>query len=168
MDKAITDTGPVLHLSQTGYIYLLKIFETLIISSYVQKELNEHGVWQRLSNEHINVVKEDVSENEVIEERGNWEKSKLHKTDISVLVLVRRIVDALSLTDDLELRRAIESLGREVIGSVGVLFRGYHEKMFDKEALRNAVTMLFDDSSLYLSSAFRLRILKLAEELEKQ
>lgn len=72
------------------------------------------------------------------------------------------------LADDLKLRKAIESLGRGVIGSVGILIRGYREKMLTNEELRKSVYMLFNDSNLYLSSAFRKKVLKLVEELEER
>lgn len=168
-DKAITDTGPPLHLHQIGCLHLLRIFKTVIISEQVKKELQGFGTWYSLCNEKgISIEQETVTEDEIIEELNRWKGKELHKTDISVLILARRIADPLILTDDLKLRKAIESLGREVIGSVGILIKSYKEKMLTKEELRKSVYMLFNDSSLYLSSAFRGSVLKLVEELEER
>lgn len=169
MDKAIIDTGPPLHLHQIGCLQLLRIFKAVMVSGQVKKELEGFGTWYYLYNEKgISIEQETIAEDEIIEELNRWKGKELHKTDISVLVLARRIADPLILTDDLKLRKAIESLGREVIGSVGVLIRSYKEKMLTNEELRKSVCLLFNDSSLYLSSAFRGRVLKLVEELEKR
>lgn len=169
MDKAITDTGPPLHLHQIGYLQLLRIFKTVVVSELVKKELQEFGTWYSFCNEKgISIKQKTVTEDEIIDEHKKWKEQKLHKADISVLILARRVADALVLADDLKLRKAIESLGRGVIGSVGILIRGYREKMLTNEELRKSVYMLFNDSNLYLSSAFRKKVLKLVEELEER
>ncbi|ODS32111.1 MAG: hypothetical protein SCARUB_02761 [Candidatus Scalindua rubra] len=46
--------------------------------------------------------------------------------------------------------------------------RGYKEGKLNKDDLRRCVDLLFNNSSLYLSSAFRIRVLKLIEELERK
>ncbi len=169
VSKAITDTGPPLHLQQIGYIHLLEIFEIIVVSEQVKAELKEFSIWESLKQEStICLQEETISDNEIAKEQQQWTNHKLQKADISVLALVRRMQDVLSLTDDLALRRAIESLGRVVIGGVGVLIRGYKERKLNKEELRRCIDLLFNDSSLYLHRAFRVRVLQLIDEITRE
>jgi predicted nucleic acid-binding protein len=168
MNKAITDTGPPLHLNETGYIQLLKLFDTLLVSTQVKEELQDLGVWYSLTKQKaIHLQEEIIIDDEITKEQDRWKDLTLHRADVSVLVLVKRMADALALTDDLALRKAIESLGRVVVGSVGILIRGYREKRLSKDELHKGVDLLFNDSSLYLSRIFRDRVRKLVEELEE-
>mgnify|MGYP001582422308 CR=1 FL=1 len=48
---------------------------------------------------------------------------KLHRADASVIVLAERLKPSAVLTDDLNLRKALESLGITAVGSVGILIR---------------------------------------------
>lgn len=168
MNKAITDTGPPLHLNQIGYIRLLKVFDTLLVSTQVKEELQEYGIWHCLTKEKaVHLQEETIIDDEITKEQNRWKDLTLHRADVSVLVLVQRTADALALTDDLVLRRAMESLGRVVVGSVGIVIRGYREKRLSKDELYKCVDLLFNDSSLYLSRIFRDRVQKLIEELEE-
>jgi predicted nucleic acid-binding protein len=169
VNKAITDTGPPLHLNQIGYIRLLGIFETIVLTGQVREELQEFSTWYSFKQEEaIRSQEETVNDDEITNEKNRWKDHRLQMADLSVLFLVHRIVNALTLTDDLELRRAIESLGRVVVGSVGVLIRGYKMQRLNRDELHNCVDLIFNDSSLYLSRAFRVRVLKLIEELERK
>lgn len=169
MNKSITDTGPPLHLNQIDYVRLLEMFETIVISGQVKEELQDLNIWYSLKKEEtLHIQEETVNDIEISDEKNRWRDHKLHMADLSVLVLVRRMMDTLILTDDLELRKAIGSLNRVVIGSVGILIRGYRERKLNMDELHKCVNLLFNDSSLYLSRAFRVRVLKLIEELERE
>jgi len=63
----------------------------------------------------------------------------------------------------MELRKAVESASRIVVGTVGVLvlFRAYNQEPISENELRNLVDSLFNDSSLYLSSAFKKKVLNM-------
>lgn len=169
MNRAITDTGPPVHLCQISQCQLLGMFKSISLSEQVKKELELYGSWEELNkNKSIHINKESVSEDEIENEQLKWEKFCLQRADLSVLVIVHRLGDALALTDDLELRKAIESLDRTVVGSVGVLIRGYRTGKLKKDELCKCVDMLFNDSSLYLSSAFRARVLSMIENIERK
>ncbi len=166
MNKAITDTGPPLHLNQIGYLRLFNIFEKIVVSRQVKEELQKFGTWPFFTKTiTLHLQEEIVTDDEITEEQDKRKDLMLHRADLSVLVLMWRMMDALALTDDLALRRAIESLGRVVVGSVGILIRGYRDQSLSKDELRQCVDLLFNDNSLYLSRAFRVRVLKLIEEL---
>ena len=166
MNLAITDTGPPLHLNQIGYLRLFNIFEKIVVSKQVKDELLKFGVWSFFTKEMATHLQEEiVTDDEINKEQDKRKDHMLHKTDLSVLVLMCRMMDALALTDDLSLRRAIESLGRVVVGSIGILIRGYRDQRLSKDELHRCMDLLFNDSSLYLSRAFRVRVLKLIEKI---
>ena len=168
MSRAITDTGPPLHLNQIGYLQLFNIFEKIVISTQVKKELQKFGIWSFFKKEIALLLQEEaVTDSELSMEQDGHKKFILHTADLSVLILTRRIKDTLTLTDDLALRRAIEAFGRVVVGSVGIVIRGYKERRLSMAELRKCLDLLFDDSSLYLSRPFFDRVLKLIEKLDK-
>lgn len=167
MNKAITDTGPPLHLNEIKSIRILKIFETMVVSTQVKEELQEFGIWPFLKEELIHLQEKMVTDKEITAEQERWKDLMLHRADLSILVLLHSMIDTLALTDDLALRRVIESLGRIVVGSIGVLVRGYRDQRLSKDELHQGIDLLFNDSSLYLSRAFRVRVHKLIEEFER-
>ncbi|RJQ22201.1 MAG: hypothetical protein C4560_02745 [Nitrospiraceae bacterium] len=60
------------------------------------------------------------------------------------------------LTDDLELRKAIESSGFQPVGTIGIIIKAYKKKVVaDKKSLLQIIDALFEQSSLYVSPAFR-------------
>ena len=127
MNKAITDSGPPIHLNETGYIQLLKVFDTLLVSTQVKEELLDFGIWHCLiKDEAVHLQEATIFDDEITEEQDRWKDLTLHRADVSVLVLVRRMGQALALTDGLALRKAIESLG-----SNGYLWKVIEESYWD-------------------------------------
>ncbi len=159
---AVTDTEPVLHLSQIGQIVTLRLFAPLIVSDWVRVELERHRVWDELAsaigaNLRVEIV--TVQEIEAFRTEAGL-RATLSDADASVGVLARRYPNAVVLTDDLPLRKALERQGVTVVGSIGVLFRAYAEGLLNKSALKQAIEQLFTGSSLYLSEGLKRRVLK--------
>ena len=76
-----------------------------------------------------------------------------------------RIRPDVVLSDDLDLRRALESQGFTVVGSIGVLFRALRTGRLRKRGLLARLDDLLDDSSLYTSKAFRITVRRIVDEL---
>jgi predicted nucleic acid-binding protein len=72
---------------------------------------------------------------------------------------------SLVLTDDLALRRLLESHGATVAGTFGILVRAYSSGRLRRDELEEAVEALFHRSSLHLSRAFRIYIQELLKKL---
>ena len=103
---------------------------------------------------------EQVPEQALYSTKETFSCFRLHLADLAVLVILCKTENAIALTDDMELRKAIESIRRVVVGTVGVLFRAYGQGFVGENKLRNLVDMLFNDSSLYLtSSALKKKVL---------
>lgn len=65
----------------------------------------------------------------------------------------------------LSLRQLLESNGAMVVGSVGLLIRGYRDDRLDLDTLKTSIDDLLERSTLHLSQAFRSYVRQLVEEL---
>ena len=71
------------------------------------------------------------------------------------------------LTDDLELRKAVETCGLKPVGTVGVIINAYKTGLIgDAKTLDKVLNSLFDHSSLYISGIFKEFILEKVKEFE--
>ena len=163
---AVADTGPLLHLTEIGQENLLTGFDLVTISEQVVMELKRHGIFV-----HVSVILCDcltievVTQLELDRQWADLSKFRIHEADLSVAVLAARLVPEIVLTDDLELRKGLETQGCSVVGSVGVLFRSFKAGHLTKLELQKCFDQLFDGSTLYLSKGFRVYIHKLLDNL---
>ncbi|MDD2367478.1 MAG: hypothetical protein PHN84_15105 [Desulfuromonadaceae bacterium] len=81
-------------------------------------------------------------------------------------MLLKIHIEAVAVTDDLALRKAIESSERTVVGTIGLLFRARSLRLIDKVQLSQLINHVFDDSTLYLNSAFKSRVLMMLDSIE--
>ena len=167
MREAITDTGPVLHLNEIGRLECLRIFEHLVMPDLVAEELRAYG----LDPSRLGVT--GLKATIVVVERAEWspvlseaDQPTIHPADAQVFVLARsNQFQKPVLTDDLALRRRLESQGATVVGSVGVLVRAYTTGHLKRDELESAVEALFTTSTLHMSRAFRAYIRHLLADL---
>jgi predicted nucleic acid-binding protein len=167
MREAITDTGPVLHLHEIGWLESLRIFDHLVMPDLVAEELCTYG----LDPSHLGVTALKVAI--VIVERTEWspvlsetDQPTIHPADAQVFVLARSSqFQKPVLTDDLALRRRLESQGATVVGSVGALVRAYTAGHLKRNELESAADALFTTSTLYMSRAFRAYVRHLLADL---
>ena len=140
VSEAISDTGPILHLAEIGALSVLTIFRKVLVSDLVNGELLSHGIdlaverqrWAELTFEAKVVGPERVSE--LLRELVAF---RLHRADASIIALADDLRIGPILTDDMELRKALESRGHEVVGSIGVAVRAYKVGKLTKEALED-------------------------------
>jgi len=169
VNRAVADTGPLLHLQEINQLSLLSLFAAIDISSQVKAELEDYLAWSSLEKaKGLKTTVRTVTDAEIKRENRRWRSLGLSDPDLSVLVLMRRFPKAMVLTDDLELRRAVMVAGRQVTGSVGIIVRGYRQRHLSYEEMITAMDRLFNDSSLYLSRSFKKRVLELIRDLEEQ
>ncbi|MFL5804552.1 MAG: hypothetical protein ACJ8CR_22750 [Roseiflexaceae bacterium] len=167
MSKAITDTGPWLHLHEIGQLRALGIFDGLLMPDLVAAELRACG----LDPSNLGITGLAVSF--VVVDKSEWAKAigatnqpAIHPADAQVFVLAQSSqFQEPILTDDLTLRHRLESHGATVVGSIGILVRAYTNGYFKRDELESAVDMLFTTSTLHLSRAFRVYIHQLLASL---
>lgn len=166
MPETISDTGPVLHLHEIGKLATLTLVAPIVLPDLVLAELEVRGLGlARLQEMGVDPTVSSVPPAEWEEILRNL-APQIQPADAQVFALVRASrFQALALTDDLSLRRLLESQGAQVTGTVGVLVRAYASGKISRLELEAAIESLFNDSSLHLSSGFRAYLRKFLEDL---
>lgn len=159
LETAVSDTGPVLHLGEIDKIAELKQFDKVAVSDIVKAELRRHNIFDSVETILGNTLEvHKVKLSEITAQHNALSGYMLHRADLSVAALASRLTPDIVLTDDLELRKALESQGSTVVGSIGVLFRSFYNGPLSKDELRAILDQLFDDSTLYLSKGLKVHI----------
>ena len=157
MLEAVADTGPVLHLQEIKQLKALAIFNHLVMPNLVAEELRAHAI----DPSHLGIRELVITV--VVVDKREWSPivretnpPAIHPADAQVFILAQSSqFQTPVLTDDLALRRRLESQGATVVGSVGVLVRAYTTGHIKRDELESAVDALFTTSSLRTSRAFR-------------
>lgn len=166
MPDTISDTGPVLHLNEIGHLAALTTTAPIVLPDLVLAELEARGLsLAQLQEAGVDTNVSPVPSFEWREILRNV-APQIQPADAQVFALVRASqFEALALTDDLSLRKLLESHGAQVAGTVGILVRAYTAGKISRTELDAAVESLFKDSSLHLSRAFRAYLKKLLSDL---
>lgn len=166
MPETVCDTGPVLHLHEIGKLEILATVAPLVVPTLVTAELEARGLNSvKLREAALEVTVSPVQEFEwqaILREHA----AHLQPADAQVFALVRASrYQRLALTDDLSLRRLLESHGAQVAGTVGVLVRAYGSARISRSELETSIEALFDRSTLFIGREFRLYLKNLLAEL---
>jgi len=162
MTEAVVDTGPLVHLDEISHLHLLPPeFSSIIIPEAVCRELTNQTAHTFIKQYPDKFYIVSVQDQTLFSAKDDYAGFRLHLADLAVLVLLRQYADATAVTDDLELRKAVEASHRSVTGTVGILFRAYKLNILSADQLHSIIEQLFNDSSLYLSSAFKNRVLSM-------
>lgn len=163
MPETISDTGPVLHLHEIGRLGTLSSVSPLLFPSRVWEELRRRGLGEASFQSSSLPFKVSPAIQDLV---PSPETLLLQPADVEVFLLAEEMhFEPLVLTDDLALRRLLESRGAMVAGSVGILIRASSVGLLSREELRTSIEALLEHSSLHLSRAFRSYVRKLLEDL---
>ena len=160
MTPCVGDTGPFLHLHEIDHRFLLRLFPRVEIPPAVAAELASFGLSPgELAVEGLTVPVRIPSSQALIAIAAQADEPRLQEADRAVLALALDVQARTVLTDDLDMREACRRLGITPVGTVGLLFRGFATNQLDRAGLERAIRLLFDESTLHLSPAFRSYIL---------
>lgn len=163
---AVIDTGPLIHLHEIDRLNLVTaVFRNIHLPKHVEREIRNEPIIQYIHQNTDRITIHLIQEPELFSTKDAFSGYHLQLADLAVLALLTKIIDACAVTDDLELRKAVESNGRTAVGTIGMLFSGFRLSVIDKPQLRQLVNQVFNDSSLYMSSAFRSRVLAIVDGL---
>ena len=160
MTPCVGDTGPFLHLHEIKHLPLLRLFSSLEIPQAVANELHQYGVGPaELEAAGLKVQVGTPVPEAFARVEAESAKLGLQDADRAVLALAvdRRAVTV--LTDDLDLREASKRFGIIPVGTIGILFRSSATHHIDRPGLERAIRLLFDESTIHLSPAFRSYVL---------
>lgn len=162
--KAVSDAGPIIHLSEIGYFHCLKIVERLFIPKSVESEIRSKDApgKSELKNAEWIITRE-------LEESAKKKANKIARDfgielpDAEAIVLARSNDIKLLFTDDKSIREIAGLYGLEVHGSAGITARAYRDKILGYEEVKDALEKLRRKSSLYITDRVYKIVLDLVE-----
>jgi len=160
--KAVSNTGPIIHLSEIGYFHCLRIIDNLLIPKAVESEIRSKNAPGK--NELRNAAWITTKELDGIQKEKADKIAKdfgIELADAEAIMLAKANDIKLLFTDDKSAREIAEYYGLEVHGSAGILARAYRSKILSYMEVKEAMERLHHDSSLYMTD----RVYKIALDL---
>lgn len=159
MKEVVSDTGPLLHLNEAGFLGLLRQVGTVHIPPSVDAEIRYRlPQWQPPSWLMLDILTEPY-----VTEAISWQQAGLlDMGEAEALALARQIGASWFLTDDAAARLLVQSIGLEAHGSLGIVLWAAVAGHLDYGQAETALSQLAA-SSLWVSSS----ILKEAESALK-
>ena len=157
-NKAVSDTGPIIHLNEINLINSFDIFSELIIPEEVERELksNKIPIFKKIK---ISKLSPDLKDK--IKILTNQENLDLGESFAIVLAMQEKT--DYFLTDDLDARNVAIKYNIEVHGTIGIILRAFKDKIIDKKTTIEKVNELYSKSSLFITRDLIQQIIKAVE-----
>ena len=162
--KAVSNTGPIIHLSEVDYFHCLRIVENLLIPRSVESEIrskNAPGKNELRNAGWITTIKLDGVQKEKADKIAK--DFGIELADAEAIMLAKTNDIKLLFTDDKSAREIAECYGLEVHGSAGILARAYRNRILSYEEVKDALEKLHKESSLYITDRVYKIVLDLVE-----
>lgn len=143
---AVLDTGPLIHLGQIDFLKVLRVFQGILLSEDVVRELGDTSYLQV----NCKVVRLEGRAKDLSKLIMN--QYALGAGESTSIALARQENVRLVFTDDLEAREVASAHGLEPHGTLAIVTRAYREKVIGKAEAVNCIDKLHRDSTLYLTT----------------
>ena len=151
---AVSDAGPLIHLTEIDCLSLLSMFGQLYVPNAVWHETVEQSrVSQTAFLALGNVQKYTPTESAVLHFAEQSGLGELHAGERECLYLCSELKVSTVLTDDLAVREAAHNQGVTPVGSLGIVVRAYHAGHILLSEAKEYIVGLYDVSSLYVTRA---------------
>lgn len=146
-NKVVSNTGPIIHLSEIFLTAALGIFNLVLIPEEVARELarNKIIIPKKVVVRPLNAQGKD---NTMI----LMNEHNLDLGEAQAIALALQEKTDYFLTDDLDAREVGRIFNLEVHGTVGIILRAFREKILTKETALEKVRELQTKSSLFITS----------------
>jgi predicted nucleic acid-binding protein len=152
---AVSDAGPLIHLSEIGLLSTLEVFESIHIPEAVCCEVAKHrGDVSLKEILHFDNIKDHtLDETDVARfiKENNLEKLDNGERECLYLCINRNIT--LLLTDDLAVREATKDMNLKPVGSLGIIIRAYRMEKISLAEAEQYISDLYEVSSLFITKA---------------
>ena len=161
--KAVSNTGPILHLNEINLIKALQVFQEVYIAEEVKNELisNKINIPKRIKLINLKPQFKDVAE--ILVNKFSLDLGESQ----SIALALQEKVDYF-LTDDLDARTVANVHGIEAHGTVGIILRTFREKIINKETAIKKVHELYAVSSLFITKDLINQIINSINEFKKR
>ncbi len=160
--RAVSDTGPVIHLSEISLINSFDIFSELIIPEEVERELKNSKI---LIFKKIKILKLSPDFKDKVKILTNQENLDLGEAFAIVLAMQEKT--DYFLTDDLEARNVAIKYNLQVHGTIGIILRAFRERIIDKKTAIEKVNELYAKSSLFITKDLVEGVLQAIEQFKR-
>ena len=145
-NKAVSNTGPILHLDEINLAKCFNIFSIIIIPLEVEKELKGSNV---LIPKKIKIIKLLPDFKDRIKILTNQENLDLGESYAIVLAMQEKA--DYFLTDDFDAKIVAIKYNIETHGTIGIILRAFREKIVDKNIAIEKINELYAKSSLFIT-----------------
>lgn len=161
-NRAVSDTGPILHLNEINLIKTFDIFSEVVIPEEVERELkiSKIPIFRK-----IKILKLSPDFKDKVKILTNQENLDLGEAFAIVLAMQERI--DLFLTDDLDARIIAVKYNIQVHGTIGIILRAFREKIIDKKTAIEKVNELHAKSSLFITKDLINKVITAIEEFKR-
>lgn len=143
--KAISNAGPIIHLTRIGKLLILKeLFGKIAIPESVKIEIIEKG--KKLGKPDALLIEKEIKkwieilkDPEIKEDIS--EKSGIHSGELATILIASELNLPL-LMDDAPARSVAEAMGVEVVGSIGILIKATQKKLLTKSQALSSLERL--------------------------
>jgi len=161
-NRAVSDTGPVIHLNEIDLVKVFDIFSEVLIPEEVKKELKNSKI---LLFRKIKILKLLPDFKDKVKILTNQENLDLGEAFAIVLAMQEKA--DYFLTDDLDARTVAIKYNLQVHGTIGIILRAFREKIIDKKTAIEKVNELYSKSSLFITKDLVNEVINAVEEFKK-
>lgn len=160
-NDAVSDTGPIIHLTEINAVKSFEIFSSVYIPNAVESELfkNKINIIRK-----IKILKLEPEYKDISKAIANNKNLDLGESEAIALALQEK--SEYLLTDDLDARVAAKSFNFEVHGTIGIILRAFRENIFDRKSAIEKVNELHKNSSLFITSDLINEVIKAIKEFK--
>ena len=163
-NKVISDTGPLIHLSEIDLIKALDAFKEIYIPEEVNNELKRNRIDKNVFN-NVKIANLGPKFKDVAEIIVN--KFSLDLGEAQAIALSLQEKADYFLTDDLDARTVANAHNIEAHGTVGIILRAFREKIINKKLALEKINELYTSSSLFITRNLINQIIKSINEFKK-
>ena len=163
-NKVISDTGPLIHLSEIDLIKALDAFKEIYIPEEVNNELKRNRIDKNVFN-NVKIANLGPKFKDVAEIMVN--KFSLDLGEAQAIALSLQEKADYFLTDDLGARTVANAHNIEAHGTVGIILRAFREKIINKKLALEKINELYTSSSLFITRNLINQIIKSINEFKK-
>ena len=159
--NAVSDAGPILHLSEIDALKSLRAFQSVFIPPEVAEETKK----SELEGTNVQIVTLSPAAKNMA---GMLiARYSIDLGEAEAISLATAISIQLFLTDDLAARNAAKELNLESHGTLGIILRAFREKIFSKQEAIAKIENAHTNSSIFLTRTLTNHIIGEIERFSK-
>ena len=144
--RVVSNTGPILHLTEIDFINVFNTFSHIFIPEEVANELRKNKV---IIPKKIKVITIKSEFKDIVKILTNQHNLDLGEAQAISLTMQEK--SDYFLTDDLDAREVAKSYNLEVHGTIGIILRAFREKIIDKKTAIEKINDSHTKSSLFIT-----------------